>query len=352
MSEPSEESIPSLPVMQKNKDLSRMNTLGIRAVASSYVDLQNSSQLVHLKNEGFFENHSPLILGGGSNILLKNNPQNPVLKISIPGIEIKKEFNGDVLVKTAAGVTWHDLVTWTVENNLGGIENLALIPGTVGAAPIQNIGAYGVELNQVFETLTAFDIATGTFKTFAQSECAFAYRDSIFKRELKNKVIVTDVTLRLSRPPHPITDSYYALQDYFREQSITSPSIKDVYDAVIYIRKSKLPDPAFLGNAGSFFKNPFINQSVLTELQEEYPEVPFYPADDNLVKIPAGWLIEKAGWKGKRIGNVGTFENQALVIVNFGGATGQEIFDHAQKIQGSVQNKFGIELTPEVNVVE
>lgn len=338
--------------IQRNVDLSGMNTLGIRAVAPVFIDLKDSEQLVNLYKEGFFEEYSPLILGGGSNILFKNSPGKAVLKVSIPGIDFEKRSEGEVFVTASAGVVWHDLVSWAVKNDFGGIENLALIPGTVGAAPIQNIGAYGVELNQVFEKLTAFDLTSGKFKIFKNSECDFGYRDSIFKRDLKRKVVVTDVTLRLTTTSHRIIDSYYALQDYFSGHGITEPAVADIFNAVIYIRKSKLPDPELLGNAGSFFKNPFVNIRILKKLQQSYPGIPYYMGGDEMVKIPAGWLIEQAGWKGKQSGNVGTFKNQALVIVNFGGATGEEVYNHARKIQASVQEKFGIELTPEVNVIE
>lgn len=340
-------------LVQKNIDLSEMNTLGIKAVASTFIDLKHRNHLVKLNEEGFFDEFSPLILGGGSNILIRKDPEVPVLKVSTKGIEIVQEKGSTVLVRASAGVVWHDLVSWAVEKGLGGIENLALIPGTVGAAPIQNIGAYGIELNQVFEKLTAFDISAGKFVIYKKSDCDFGYRDSIFKRKLKGKIIVTDVTLQLQKESfYQVNDSYYALQDYLKSNNILSPSVKDIYEAVINIRRSKLPDPKLLGNAGSFFKNPFITQKTLARLQQASPKIPFYPADNELVKIPAGWLIEQAGWKGKRFGNVGTYKNQALVIVNFGGATGQEVFSHARKIQASVQEKFGIELTPEVNIVE
>ena len=267
-------------------------------------------------------------------------------------IKFLEEISDSVKVEIGAGENWHEFVTWAVKNNFGGIENLALIPGTVGAAPIQNIGAYGVELEQVFDSLELFDMRDGTFKTFEKRDCRFGYRDSVFKQELKGKVIVTSVTLNLTQSNHIIEDSYSSLQSYLKGKDIEKPIIRDIYDAVIDIRTSKLPDPKLIGNAGSFFKNPVIDNNQFERLQSRYNEMPFYKLNDDEVKIPAAWLIEKTGWKGKRIGDVGTYKNQALVIVNHGNATGSEIFSFSKKIQQSVLRKFGIELVPEVNVVE
>ncbi|MEX0823960.1 MAG: UDP-N-acetylmuramate dehydrogenase [Balneolaceae bacterium] len=338
--------------LQKNIALTSYNTLGVEAIAPLFVEITDRDQLPELSENGFFDNTTPVILGGGSNVLFFGDPKNPVVKISIPGIEVVKENHNHVWVKAGGGVNWHHLVSWCVEKGFGGIENLALIPGTVGAAPIQNIGAYGTELDQVFRELEGYIIADQKFETFQKEECKFAYRDSIFKRELKGEVIVTSVTLKLDKKPHQIADSYYSLQQYFEDHQVTNPSINDVYNAVISIRKSKLPDPSLLSNAGSFFKNPVVNQETFRGLKSGYPDIPSYPMDDGEVKIPAGWLIEKAGWKGRRVGNVGTYENQALVIVNHGNATGREIYDHAMKIQSDVSKKFGIKLAPEVNVIE
>lgn len=338
--------------VQKNKALTSYNTLGVEAIAHHFVEITDRDQLPELFEKGFFEHTTPVILGGGSNVLFLGDPKNPVVKISIPGIDVVKENDNHVWVKAGGGVNWHHLVSWCVEQEFGGIENLALIPGTAGAAPIQNIGAYGTELDQVFSELECYMISAQKFKTFRKEECNFAYRDSIFKRDLKAEVIVTSVTLKLDKKPHRISDSYDSLQQYFNDRQIKMPSIKDVYDAVISIRKSKLPDPSLLSNAGSFFKNPVINHETFRELKSGYPGIPSYPLDNGEVKIPAGWLIEKAGWKGKKVGNVGTYENQALVIVNHGNATGREIYDHAMRIQSDVSKKFGIKLAPEVNVIE
>lgn len=333
-------------------DLSPFNTLGVSAIASRFVDINSASQLSDLFEGGFFDENRPFVLGGGSNILFLDHPPQPILKVSIKGKEIVEGNSDFVKVKIGAGENWHETVTWAIENDFGGIENLALIPGTVGAAPIQNIGAYGVEFEQVFDSLELFDMRDGTFKTFGQDDCKFGYRDSIFKKELKGEIIVTNVTLKLTRKNHEIEDSYSSLQSYLSERSVKKPSIEDIYKAVIDIRTSKLPDPKLIGNAGSFFKNPVVSMEKFEELYIQYDEMPFYKLNDDEVKIPAGWLIEKTGWKGKRIGDVGTYKNQALVIVNHGNATGSEILRFSKQIQESVQKEFGIELVPEVNIVE
>ena len=332
-------------------DLAPFNTLGVEATADQFINITESSQLAALFREGFFKKYNPVILGGGSNVLIKSDLIQPVLKMSIPGIEVQNDKEDEVLVKSGAGVIWHDLVTYCVNRDFGGIENLALIPGTVGAAPIQNIGAYGVELRDSFHGLKAFVPETGVIKEFSVNECNFGYRDSIFKNDLKGEVIITEVTLRLQKSPHKIEDSYYALREYFQANGITEPTIKDVYDAVVAIRESKLPNPELIGNAGSFFKNPIVKSSVYQKLKAEYSNMPSFEAGNGKIKIPAGWLIEQAGWKGKKVGNVGTYKNQALVLVNHGGATGEEIYQHAMNIHESVKEKFGIELAPEVNVI-
>ncbi|MGM0743749.1 MAG: UDP-N-acetylmuramate dehydrogenase [Bacteroidota bacterium] len=343
-------SIPK-PSIQYNINLAPFNTLGIEARADQFLTIIQSQQLSALFKEGFFKKYDPVILGGGSNVLIKSDLKIPVLKISIPGIEVVDETDDEVLVKSGGGVIWHDLVSYCVYRGLGGIENLALIPGTVGAAPIQNVGAYGIELKDTFHSLKAFITETGVEKEFSKKECNFGYRDSIFKNNLKGKVIITKVTLRLQKSPHQIEDSYYALREYFEANEITEPSIKDVYDAVVAIRESKLPNPELIGNAGSFFKNPIVDNSIYQKLKAEYPNIPSFEAGNGKIKIPAGWLIEQAGWKGKKVGNVGTYKNQALVLVNHGGATGEEIYDHAMNIRESVKEKFGIELAPEVNIL-
>jgi UDP-N-acetylmuramate dehydrogenase len=340
-----------MPAIRKDVNLGPMNTLGVETRAGQFVEIRNSEQLRLLFEDGFFRRQSPVVLGEGSNILFISEPDRPVVKLSVKGREIKSEDDGTVLLKAGAGENWHQLVKHSVEKGLGGIENLALIPGTVGAAPIQNIGAYGIEMKDVFHSLTAFDIKTGKFQTFSAADCGFGYRDSVFKNELKGRVIVCDVTLRLTKDSHNLNLSYSGLNDYLESKKIVSPTINDVFKAVVNIRRSKLPDPSDIGNAGSFFKNPIVTADRYQKLKKAYPMIPSYNLNDDGYKIPAAWLIEKAGWKGKRVGNVGTYKNQALVIVNHGGATGQEIYNHALNIQKSVLDKFDIDLLPEVNIV-
>ena len=338
--------------IHKNADLTPYNTLGISAKAASLINITSAKQLKELFETGLFEKEEPFILGGGSNILLKGDIAGTVLKISISGISLEVQTDERAELNVGAGVNWHSLVEWAVAHNFGGIENLALIPGTVGAAPIQNIGAYGVELKDVLKSVTFFDLKTGEESVLKQQHCRFGYRDSIFKHELKGKVIITGIRLNLTKPPHPIECSYRSLDEYLRKNKIATAGIKDVFDAVIAIRKSKLPDPSLIGNAGSFFKNPVIDAELFKDLSEKFPGIPGYKISEDKVKVPAGWLIERAGWKGKRVGNVGTYENQALVLVNYGGASGEELWNHAKRIRNTVAKKFGIELVPEVNIVE
>lgn len=344
--------LPQKTGIQKEVTLTHLNTLGLHSVAPLFIDITSESQLRELGEDGFFNDHSPFVLGGGSNILLGDRLSVPVLKMSISGIEIIHDDGNSVHIKVGAGENWHELVTWTVMNGLGGLENLALIPGTVGAAPIQNIGAYGVELENLFSSLEAYDLKSLAVRKFDKEECNFGYRDSIFKRKFKGQMVVTSVTLKLDKKGHVIHDSYYALKEYLNQNETWNPGIVDIYHAVIAIRQSKLPDPSVIGNAGSFFKNPVIEQKKYDELSSKWKEVPGYPDGSGLVKIPAAWLIEKAGWKGLRIGNVGTYKTQALVIVNYGGATGKEVIDFSKKIRQAVSDLFGIDLIPEVNIIQ
>lgn len=344
--------LPQKTGIQKEVTLTHLNTLRLQSVAPLFIDITTESQLKGLVESRLFTDQPPFILGGGSNVLLNERLTVPVLKMSIPGVGITHDDGKCVEVKAGAGENWHKLVTWAVNSGLGGIENLALIPGTVGAAPIQNIGAYGVELESLFVSLEAYDLERKQFLTFNKEECEFGYRDSIFKRELKGVMVVTSVTLRLHKKDHVIHDAYYALQEYLHQNKILNPGIEDIYQAVIDIRQSKLPDPSMIGNAGSFFKNPVIEQWQFNELKKDWDEIPGYPDGAGSVKVPAAWLIEKAGWKGLRIGNVGTYKTQALVIVNHGGATGKEVLAFSNKIQQSVSELFGIDLIPEVNIIE
>lgn len=335
----------------KDVDLSGVNTLGVRAIAERFAEVGTVSQLTWLYQNGELNKTDIFVLGGGSNVLFAPRVNRLLLKIEIEGIEISSETDSHVIIRAGAGENWHQLVSWCVEHDFGGIENLALIPGTTGAAPVQNIGAYGVELEEVFHRLEAFDMRTGELKSFEKEDCEFAYRDSVFKRRFKNRYIITHVYLKLTKADHQVECSYQTLREQLEAKKVGHPGIPDIYQAVIEIRKSKLPDPSDIGNAGSFFKNPVITATEFSELKKRYQEIPSYPVNENMVKIPAGWLIEKAGWKGKRIGNVGTYKNQALVIVNHGDAGAAEIYEYAMNIKKSVKDLFGIELVPEVNLI-
>lgn len=325
------------------------NTFGIEATALKFIEIDNVNNLLDAIQLGYFT-HKHFIIGGGSNILLGGDYDGIVIKNNLKGKQVINEDDEFVWVKAAGGEIWHELVMFCVNLNLGGIENLSLIPGTVGAAPIQNIGAYGVELTDVFETLEAIDILTGELKIFSKAECAFGYRTSVFKTNLKGKYFITAVTFKLNK--HPVIKMQYgAIKDVLAAQQIDAPTIKDISNAVIAIRSSKLPDPKILGNAGSFFKNPEISNTHYNDLKLVYPEMPGFHTQNNLTKVPAGWLIEQCGWKGKRVGNTGAHKDQALVLVNYGNATGQEIIALAETIQQSVMDKFGIAIVPEVNLV-
>ncbi len=334
--------------IRENVSLQAYNTFGIDVNARYFAEITSVDDL----REIIFGNHHPLlILGGGSNMLLAGDWEGLVVKNNILGREIISKKGAYSIVAIGGGENWHELVLWALENNLGGIENLSLIPGTVGAAPIQNIGAYGVELKDVFEKLEAIDLDTGKLEIFTADDCDFGYRNSYFKKENKGKYLITKVLLKLNNQNHEIHSDYGAIQDILKAEGISDPGIKDISKAVIAIRSSKLPDPEELGNSGSFFKNPEIPRTQLVALQEQFPNIVFYELPDNMVKVPAGWLIEHAGWKGRRVGNTGSHEKQALVLVNYGGATGKEVWDLALAIQQSVREKYGIMISPEVNVI-
>ncbi|MEX2600124.1 MAG: UDP-N-acetylmuramate dehydrogenase [Balneolaceae bacterium] len=339
------------PEILQNVSLKEWNTLRVEAWAERFVTVQSEAEINQLNSCEKLAREHLWILGGGSNVLFKGVIRKLIIKNEIPGITLQETDQNEVLVTAGAGENWHELVTWCVENRYGGIENLALIPGTVGAAPIQNIGAYGVELSGVFESLRAYDIQTGSFRKFGVDECQFGYRDSWFKRQTEPRYLITSVTLRLQKPPHAVESGYKSLQEWLTRESIAEPDIADIYRGVVAIRSQKLPDPRILGNAGSFFKNPIVTREKFGALGKRFDEIPHYPAGEGVVKLPAGWLIEQAGWRGKRSGRVGTYEHQALVIVNHGGATGSEVWEFAEAIRQSVQEQFGIDLTPEVQVV-
>jgi UDP-N-acetylmuramate dehydrogenase len=333
---------------KRNFNLQKINTFGIKGRAAWYVEAPSIESLRH---HLLTAQQPHFILGGGSNILLRNDWPGTVIRITIGGIGIERQSESEVVVGAGAGVRWHDLVLWTLEHDFGGQENLSLIPGTVGAAPIQNIGAYGVELKDVFEKLEAMNRSTGEIRVFAKAECHFGYRDSTFKNDLRDRYVIMRVYFRLTKLSHRLNTGYGDIQRMLESRGLAQPGIRDVSDAVIAIRRSKLPDPAQLGNAGSFFKNPEIGLAQFQDLISRFPEMVHYPQPGGTVKVPAGWLIEQCGWKGHRRGNAGCHEKQALVLVNFGNATGEEIWQLAIAIQSSVREKFGILLQPEVNVV-
>jgi UDP-N-acetylmuramate dehydrogenase len=337
--------------IRENVSLRSLNTFGIDVKARHFIDVSSENDLRDLINLPIYRQSKVLILGGGSNVLFTGDFDGLVIKSGIIGKEVVHTNDHTLLLKSGSGESWHDLVMHAVMNNWGGIENLSLIPGTAGAAPMQNIGAYGVEIKDVIENVDAIDLSTGELRTFNNAECRFSYRESIFKHDLKEKYFISSITLRLTRNDHQLNTSYGAIQDVLKARSIVHPTIKDISDAVINIRQSKLPDPRLIGNAGSFFKNPTINSQVFEALKKAYPTIPSYPSDNQSIKVPAGWLIEQCGWKGKRLGNIGVHQHQALVLVNYGGGNGKEIFDLAMNISKSVQEKFNITLTTEVNVI-
>ena|SRR6218665_269725 len=334
-------------MIQRNAQLKGYNTFGISAIASGFGTFTSVEELRNLLQERKAFNDL-LILGGGSNILFTKDVDALVLRNEIQGISATEETDEFVILKAGSGVVWHDFVMHTVNNNLGGIENLSLIPGSVGASPMQNIGAYGVEIKDVFVSLEALHIETGEIRSFSAEECKFGYRESVFKRELKNQYVITHVSYKLSKKP-VLQTSYGAIKDELVAQG-NEPSVKNISDAVIAIRNSKLPNPKELGNAGSFFKNPVVSSELANKLSQEFPDIPKYPQTDGSVKLAAGWLIEQAGWKGKRIGECGVHSKQALVLVNYGGATGNEIYHLSSAVLEAVNQKFGVELEREVNI--
>ena len=334
----------------QNHSLKNLNTFGVDVKAKLFAEIFSEEELINLLADQKINSENKLILGGGSNILFTKDYDGLVIKISTFGIKMIGEDDNSVLVEAGAGVTWNELVKYCVERNFCGIENLTLIPGTVGAAPIQNIGAYGEELADTFISLNGVFVETSVQKTFNKNECKFWYRSSIFKEELKNKFIITSVRFRLLKNFEPGT-SYKNLKEYLSDKNVSNPTIKDVSNAVAEIRRSKLPDPTKIGNAGSFFKNPILNENSFRSLKVEFPDIVSFSSDSGQIKISAGWLIEKCGWKGKRVGNVGTAPDHALVICNFGNATGSEIMEFAMRIKEEVANKFGIKLEEEVNIL-
>ena len=333
----------------ENFPLKNLNTFGVAANAAWYVDIRDEDDLQALFAQDRWKDYPRLVLGGGSNMLFTSDFSGLIVHVKIQGI--RYEVKGDdVFVTAGGGVVWNDLVNYCVDNGFAGIENLSLIPGSVGAAPVQNIGAYGVELQDIFHSCRAFEIASGKIRVFDKEDCGFSYRDSVFKSALKGLYIITEVSFKLSKIFKPEL-TYGAISDELQKRGISNPGIKDLSTVVSHIRVCKLPDPATIGNAGSFFKNPVIPEAQFLKLKIDFPEIVHFPAQEGYIKISAGWLIEHCGWKGKVVGNTGTWKNQALVLVNHGNATGKEIFKFSEAIIESVNAKFGILLEREVNII-
>ncbi len=329
--------------------LKPFNTFGIDVTASQYISVTNLNELKTVLTQ--YKQHNKLILGGGSNMLLTQNFNGLVIHINLKGIEIVKTDQNHVYIKANAGENWHEFVLWCIAHNYGGVENLSLIPGNVGTAPIQNIGAYGIELKHIFHTCEAININTQSIKVFTKSDCRFGYRNSIFKQEAKGQYIITNVTFKLTKNEHKLHIAYGAITTQLTTMQVSTPTIQDVSNAVIAIRESKLPNPKQIGNSGSFFKNPVILKTQYNKLLENFNDMPNYPVSETEVKIPAGWLIEKAGFKGKHFGNYGVHKHQALVLVNYGGAKGEDILQLAKLIQHTVKRLFGIFIEAEVNII-
>ncbi len=336
--------------VQSDYSLAALNTFGMDVAAAYYTEIETEEDLPAVLEEPAFKAHGFLLLGGGSNILFTGDVPKLVLHNKIKGITTLKEDDEFIRIAAGAGEVWHELVMYAVNQGYAGIENMSLIPGTVGAAPIQNIGAYGVEAKDVIEEVRFFNLESRAFETFKNEDCLFAYRDSIFKGALKNKVIITSVVFRLRKTP-VFNTSYGNIQQELDAMGVTVLSIKAISDAVIRIRSAKLPDPKQIGNAGSFFKNPEVDTVIYQRLQAENPAIPGYKTGEARMKIPAGWLIEQCGWKGFRRDDYGVHKLQALVLVNYGGASGADIAALSTEIMASVATRFGINLEREVQIV-
>jgi UDP-N-acetylmuramate dehydrogenase len=335
--------------IQTNFSLKKHNTFGIEAKAKQFVAIHTIEEL-----KSILENHASdkkFILGGGSNMLLTQDIDALVIHIDLKGKKIIKEDDDFVWVESMAGEAWHEFVLWSINQNFGGLENMSLIPGNVGTTPVQNIGAYGTEIKDTFVSCEAMNIATQDLKVFTKEECNFGYRESIFKHEAKDKYVITSVVFKLTKRNHKINISYGDITKELEKQNVSTPTLKDVSNAVIAIRQSKLPDPKELGNSGSFFKNPIISKELFEKVQQKFPDVKFFEVSSSEVKVPAGWLIEHSGLKGYRKDDAGVHKNQALVLVNYGNATGQDILALSRFIQKTVLDKYGIAIEAEVNVI-
>lgn len=335
--------------IHQNFSLKNYNTFGIEAKAKQFVAVHNLDQLKSVLEH--HKNDKKFILGGGSNMLLTQDIDALVIHVDLKGKKVLKEDENFVWVESNAGENWHEFVLWTIEQDFGGLENMSLIPGNVGTTPVQNIGAYGAEIKDTFVSCDAMNIETHEIKTFTKSECNFGYRESIFKHEAKDKFIITSVVFKLTKCNHKISVEYGDIKAELAKNNITNPTIKDVSNAVIAIRQSKLPNPKELGNSGSFFKNPVISKVEFLKVQEKFPDVKYFEISETEVKVPAGWLIEHAGLKGYRNGDAGVHKNQALVLVNYGNATGQDILNLSKYVQKTVFDKYGIAIEAEVNVI-
>ena len=335
--------------IKHNISLKPYNTFGIDVLAKHFVSIESIDALKKVLS---LKNYPEIfILGGGSNMLLTKDVTALVLHLNLKGVSIISEDENHVIVQASAGENWHEFVCWCLENDFGGLENLSLIPGNVGTAPIQNIGAYGIELKDSFVSCEALHIASRTIKTFTKADCNFDYRNSIFKLKEKGKYIICNVRFKLSKKNHTLHTSYGSISDELTKMEITLPSIQDISKAVIQIRQSKLPNPKEIGNSGSFFKNPVIPKLAYNKLKENFQDIPGYPVSDTEIKVPAGWLIEKAGFKGKQFGNYGVHKKQALVLVNYGNAKGTDILKLSQLIQDTILRIFNITIEAEVNIL-
>jgi UDP-N-acetylmuramate dehydrogenase len=335
--------------IHNNFSLKKYNTFGIEAKAKQFVAVHNLAEL-----KSILENHASdkkFILGGGSNMLLTQDIDALVIHVDLKGKKIIKEDDDFVWVESQAGENWHEFVLWTINQNFGGLENMSLIPGNVGTTPVQNIGAYGTEIKDTFVSCEAMNILSLEMKSFTKEDCNFGYRESVFKQEAKDKYVITSVVFKLTKRNHKINTSYGDITKELEKHNVTTPTLKDVSNAVIAIRQSKLPDPKELGNSGSFFKNPIISKELFEKVQQKFPEVKFFEVSPTEVKVPAGWLIEHSGLKGYRKDDAGVHKNQALVLVNYGNATGQDILNLSKYVQKTVFDKYGIAIEAEVNVI-
>lgn len=336
-------------LIQNNFSLKNYNTFGIEAFAKEFVEVQSVEELQQILKEN--QHKKLFILGGGSNMLLTQDIDALVIHINIKGKNIVQENNEYVWVEGNAGENWHEFVLYTIDKGYGGLENMSLIPGNVGTTPVQNIGAYGAEIKDTFISCNAVHIATQQIKTFTKDDCNFGYRESIFKNEVKNQYIITSVVFKLTKHNHKINTGYGDIKAELAKNHIENPTIKNVSDAVIAIRQSKLPNPKELGNSGSFFKNPVISKEHFIKVQQQFPEIKYFEVSPTQVKVPAGWLIEQAGYKGYRNGDAGVHKNQALVLVNYGTATGKEILELSKQVQQAVFDKYNIAIEAEVNII-